>query len=210
MQVVEVFTDPSCPWTWITSRWLREVAPQRDLAPRWRSYSLEIRDDGDVPLTVPEPMRSVVAASRAAAHQALRVFEALRAKEGEDAVEALYFEWGRRMFVPAAGPAAPDPDLLRDCLRACGLGPDWEAAGGEARWDEQIVRSMEIAYTVGGSKAKTPTLVLPGDPPRGITGPVMSPAPTGQAAVRLWDAVRALIDEPGFFELVRPRQLPLL
>ena len=44
MTGVEVFVDPSCPWAWITTRWIKEVAPQRDLEATWRSYCLEIRE----------------------------------------------------------------------------------------------------------------------------------------------------------------------
>ena len=43
------------------------------------------------------------------------------------------------------------------------------------------------------------------DPPHGFKGPVMEPAPTGEAAVQLWDAVQVLSTTPGFFEMTRPR-----
>jgi hypothetical protein len=36
----------------------------------------------------------------------------------------------------------------------------------------------------------------------------MAPAPTGDAAVELWDAVDILSQEPGFFEITRPRANP--
>ena len=54
---VEFYVDPSCPWAWITSRWLIEVAPQRDLKVGWRSYCLEIRDDYGAAPTVPNAPR---------------------------------------------------------------------------------------------------------------------------------------------------------
>jgi hypothetical protein len=41
--------------------------------------------------------------------------------------------------------------------------------------------------------------------PHGFKGPVMAPAPVGEAAVRLWDAIEVLAAEPGFFEITRPR-----
>ena len=46
------------------------------------------------------------------------------------------------------------------------------------------------------------------DPAYGFKGPVMAPAPTGTAAVRLWDAIQVLAQEPGFFEFTRPRANP--
>ncbi len=209
MLVVDVFTDPSCPWTWIASRWLKEVAPQRDLELRWRSYSLEIRDGGELPTAMPDQVRRVAGELRAASHRALRVFEVLRGK-GEDAVDALYTEWGRRLFRPGSPPAAPPPGLLTDCLQSCGFDPELDSAGDDPAWDAAIIRSMEDAYAIAGANARTPTLVLAGDPPRGLTGPVMSPAPSGDRALGLWDAFRVLADEPGFFEVRRPRQMPSL
>lgn len=207
--VLDVYVDPSCPWAWVTSRWLREVAPQRGLVLRWRSYSLEMRDGGELPAATPEEMRAVAAASRAAAHRVLRVLEALRAVLGEEPVDALYAAWGERAFV-AGPPTAPAPDLLAECLRVCGLDPELEWLGDDPTWDDIIAASMEEAYAVVGRGAQTPTLVVADDPPRGLTGPVMSRAPSGQAAVDLWDAVRVLLDHPQFFELRRPRHMPFV
>ncbi len=96
---VEVFVDPSCPWAWITSRWLAEVAPSRDLSLTWRSYCLEIRDDYGVAPTMPEEYRERALAGHALSHRMLRLFEAARAESGEGAVDALYTEWGRRYFL---------------------------------------------------------------------------------------------------------------
>jgi predicted DsbA family dithiol-disulfide isomerase len=42
--LVNFFVDPACLWSWLTSRWLVEVAPQRDLDLQWRTYSLLLRD----------------------------------------------------------------------------------------------------------------------------------------------------------------------
>lgn len=33
----------------------------------------------------------------------------------------------------------------------------------------------------------------------------MAPVPTGEAALRLWDAIVVISQEPGFFEITRPR-----
>jgi hypothetical protein len=44
--------------------------------------------------------------------------------------------------------------------------------------------------------------------PYGFTGPVMAPAPQGDAALRLWDAIDVIAQEPGFFEITRPRSNP--
>jgi predicted DsbA family dithiol-disulfide isomerase len=205
MTGVEVYGDPSCPWAWVTSRWIKEVAPERDLVVTWRSYCLEIRDDYDVAATVPEPFRVTALAAHAVSHRMLRILEAARAGSGEDAVDALYTEWGHRFF---RSDRASDADLLAGCVAACGLDPQLVHAADDEKWDSPIVEAMESAYAFGGPKTQTPTIVIRSEPPHGFKGPVMAPAPTGEAAVRLWDAIEVISREPGFFEITRPRVNP--
>jgi hypothetical protein len=202
MTDVEVFVDPSCPWAWITSLWVREVAPERELAVSWRSYCLEIRDDYGVAPTVPEEHRQAALVGHTVSHRMLRIFEAARAGAGEEAVDRLLAEWGPRFFSPQRSDA---DQLLADCVEAAGLhGPLTEAADDE-KWDGPIRDAMEVAYAFGGPKTQTPTIVVRTDPPRGFKGPVMAPAPTGPAALRLWDAIQVLSEHDGFFEITRPR-----
>ncbi len=200
--LVEVFVDPSCPWAWITSLWVKEVAPQRGLGVVWRSYCLEIRDDYGVAPTVPERLREAALAGHALSHRMLRIFEAARARAGEEAVDSLFIEWGRRFFAEGA---VRDVAILSECVAACGLDPEILGAANDDKWDAPIMESMEVAYAFGGSKTQTPTIVIDADPPYGFKGPVMAPAPTGDAALRLWDAIQVVAREPGFFEITRPR-----
>jgi predicted DsbA family dithiol-disulfide isomerase len=202
MTGVEVFIDPSCPWAWVTSRWMRDVAPQRDLIITWRSYCLEIRDDFGVAPTVPEEYRQMALDGHAVSHRMLRIFEAARAEGGEDVVDRLYAEWGAGYF-GAQRPAADT--LLADCVAAAGLHPELTAAADDEKWDDPIRDAMEVAYAFGGPKTQTPTIVVRTDPPHGFKGPVMAPAPTGPDAVRLWDAIQVLSEHQGFFEITRPR-----
>ena len=194
--------DPGCPWAWITSRWVKEVATQRDLVVTWRSFCLEIRDDYGVAPTVPEEFREKAVAGHALSHRMLRIFEAARVRAGEEAVDELYTEWGRRIFPHSS--TSPDT-VLSDCLAACELDTSLLDAAEDVKWDAPIVEAMEVAYAFGGPKTQTPTIVVSTDPPCGFKGPVMAPAPTGEAAVRLWDAILTIAQEPGFFEVTRPR-----
>ena len=204
MTGVEVFVDPSCPWAWITSRWVKDVVPKRDLAVTWRSFCLEIRDDYGVAPTVPEKFREAAIAAHALSHRMLRIFEAARSGLGEDAVDVLFTEWGRRFFVGGPTPAT----ILSDCLASCGLDPKLLGAADDENWDVSINEAMEIAYAFGGPKTQTPTIVVVNDPPYGFKGPVMAPAPTGEDAARLWDAIQVIASEAGFFEITRPRSNP--
>jgi hypothetical protein len=215
MTDVEMYVDPSCPWAWITSRWLVEVAPERDLSLAWRSYCLEIRDDYGVAATMPEAYRERALAGHARSHRMLRVFEAARAEGGDTTVDALYTEWGRRYFLGRGGEGGGSGDagagsdagdaLLAGCIAACGLNADLLGAADDDKWDVPIVEAMEVAYQFGGPKTQTPTIVVRAQEPYGFKGPVMAPAPTGEAALRLWDAISVIAQEPGFFEITRPR-----
>jgi hypothetical protein len=199
---IALFVDPSCPWAWVTSLWVKEVAPQRDLTVVWRSFCLEIRDDYGLAPTVPERLRDAALAGHAASHRMLRIFEAARARSGEEAVDELYMEWGRRFFTERSWRR---DEFLSECVAACGLDADLVGAAQDDKWDAPIVEAMEVAYAFGGPKTQTPTIVVHADPPYGFKGPVMAPAPTGEPALALWDAVQVIAGQPGFFEITRPR-----
>jgi 2-hydroxychromene-2-carboxylate isomerase len=199
---VELFVDPSCPWAYITSLWMREVAPQRDLDLVWRSFCLEIRDDYGVAPTIPEERRDAVIAAHALSHRMLRIMEAAKARHGDAVVERLLLAWGPRFF---AREAARDESILGASVAACGLDADLLAAADDDSWDAPIIEATELAYEYGGPKTQTPTILVHEDPPHGFKGPVMAPAPTGDAALQLWDAILVLSREPGFFEITRPR-----
>jgi hypothetical protein len=132
----------------------------------------------------------------------LRIFEAARAAGGEEPVDALYNAWSQRFFVEGA---RHDDALLSDCLAACDLDAHLLTAADDGKWDAPILDAMEKAYAFGGPKTQTPTIVVDALMPYGFKGPVMAPAPTGEAAVRLWDAIQVIAQEPGFFEITRPR-----
>jgi hypothetical protein len=131
----------------------------------------------------------------------LRVFEAARASIGEPAVDALYSQWGARFFVRGK----KGDGLLLETVIAAGLDEQLVDSADDDKWDLPIMESMEIAYAFGGQKTQTPTIVIRDDVPHGFKGPVMAPAPTGEAAVQFWDAIVTLSREPGFFEFTRPR-----
>jgi predicted DsbA family dithiol-disulfide isomerase len=205
MTDVETYVDPSCPWAWITCQWLREVAPARALSLTWKSYCMEIRDDYGVAPYVPDDRRETVIAAHAVSHRMLRIFEAARARGGEVAVDGLYRAWGPLFFVRER---PDDETLLAACVANAGLDVDLVDAADDEKWDAPIMESIAVAYAFGGEKTQTPTIVVCADPAYGFKGPVMAPAPTGEAALRFWDAIQVIAQEPGFFEITRPRVNP--
>jgi len=186
------FFDPACPWTWMTSRWVVEVAPRRGVPVRWRAFSLALKNRG---AGVPRP-------DHAMGHQALRVIEAVWADEGDEPIGRLYTEIGRRFHL--------DDDMSLDALQAAlvaaALDPAIISAADDERWDAEIEGSMADAMAVVGGDVGVPILVFHGDEGvHGVSGPVMSPAPTGDEALDLWDHVVGLSGCGSFFELERTR-----
>lgn len=206
---VVVHLDPSCPWSWTTARWLREVAPPRGLRLSWRSLSLTLRDGDQVAAGAPPEIQRFAVASGAQSHRLLRVFEALRSRDRDDVIDGLYTRWGERVFA-AWPPVAPGPGLVGELLAEAGL-PRWYAeCADDPSWDAAITRSMSAAAAATGGSLISPTIMLdrPGSP--AFTGPIFTVAPTGAAALRAWDAVATLLAEPGFVELDRPHTGPPL
>lgn len=86
----------------------------------------------------------------------MRVFEALRAKGQEREIDALYAEWGRRVFGSGI-PAAPDGGLVREIAGGRRISGDALAAADDPAWDERISESMARATELLGQIPITPT-----------------------------------------------------
>lgn len=194
MTDVDFWFDPGCPWTWLTSRWMTEVAAARDLDVRWRTFSLLVKNGGAE--AIPERFREHAVFG----HGALRVIEAAR-NEDEALVGRLYTEYGRRLH-HKTGPADH-----ADVLRAVGADPGLAEASDDTSLDATIDASMKEVADLVGDDVGVPVLGLAVDGGRcGLSGPVVSPVPTGEDAVRLFDAVVALTSLSGFYELKRTRR----
>jgi hypothetical protein len=182
----------------MTSRWVVDVAPRKGVPVRWRTYSLAIKNAG---IDVPEPYRSYSRTSQ----QALRVIEAVWADHGDEPIGRLYTEIGTRFHLD------DDKSLhaVDIALKAAGLDEDYMDAAEDEHWDSEIRWSMNEASEVVGTDVGVPILVFQdGDERAGIFGPVVSPAPAGDKALDLWDAVVAMTWTPSFYELKRSRTGP--
>ncbi len=84
----------------------------------------------------------------------LRVFEAARAEDGDDAADRLYSEWGRRYL---ALKHQRTRQLLADCVAAAGLEARLLEAADDESWDVPIREAMEVVCAFGGPKAQTPS-----------------------------------------------------
>ncbi len=195
---VTFYFDPGCPWTWATSRWLVEVAEQRGLDIRWRTFSLALLNkDRPLPafLDTPEFRAKLDLAARA-----LRVVQAALARGDNEAVGRFYREWGVRFHVADEDPT---PALLDEVAEAAGV-TDLLESVDDPDLDSAIAGSLEEAQRLAGPDVGSPVLHVDGAG-HGTFGPIVSPPPLGEDAGRLWDSVMALSTIDSFYELKRGR-----
>jgi 2-hydroxychromene-2-carboxylate isomerase len=190
--IAEFWFDTLCPWAWLTSRWMVEVEQVRDVKVRWRPMSLAILNDGrDLPQDYIEriavgwgPMRVCVAAEQA---------------HGPDAVGPLYTALGTR-FHPQGPPK--DRPTIESALAEAGLPVELADAMDDTSYDDAVRASHDEGMALVGLDVGTPIIRVADT---AFFGPVVTPAPRGEAAGKLWDGVLLVAQTPGFYEIKRTR-----
>jgi 2-hydroxychromene-2-carboxylate isomerase len=199
-QTVDMWFDPACPWAWITSRWLLEVEQVRPLDVTFHVMSLAVLNEGREMLD--ESYRKFLRTAWAP----VRICIAAEQKYGTAVLRDLYTALGTRIH---PGRQERGPELYAAALAEAGLDPALVAAGESTDYDEALRASHDAGMKPVGMDVGTPVIHAPG--PDGnrvaIFGPVVTPAPKGEAAGRLWDGVVLVAGTPGFFELKRTRDL---
>ena len=207
------YFDPVCPFAWMTSKWVRMVAAQRDYGVDWRFISLRIVNaDVDYATHFPADYEE----GHTAGLRLLRVAARARAEHGRDAVGSLYSAIGTRLFDTPRDDHLSASDqgarhVLEPLLRDVGLPSDLAEALDDTTLDDVIRAETEEALALTGRDVGTPILHF--RPPGGTAffGPVISRLPSADDAGRLWDHVIALTSFPGFAEIKRSlRERPQL
>jgi hypothetical protein len=137
---INFYFDPLCPFDWMTSKWVRQVAAQRDYTVDWRFISLRvINADVDCDTHFPAGYE----AGHTAGLRLLRVAARTRAEHGRRAVGALYEAIGTQAFDSAAAPAlGPEErgsrEFVEPLVQQASL-PAWLAdALDDASWDGEL------------------------------------------------------------------------
>ncbi|MEO3891850.1 disulfide bond formation protein DsbA [Nonomuraea sp. B5E05] len=193
---VDLWFDPSCPFAWVTSRWLIEVAKVRPIEPRWRMMSLHVlNEDKDVSDDYRE--------RAARAMGSVRVVAAAAAKHGEQAIGELYTALGTLLHNEGR---SEEPERLREtvetALERAGLDKGLVEAMHSEEWDPTIRASHDEGITLVGQEVGTPIIRLGAN---AFFGPVITRILRGEDAGKLWDGVLAVTAYEDFFELKRTR-----
>jgi predicted DsbA family dithiol-disulfide isomerase len=176
---------------------MEDVAQQKSIQVNWKFFSLKKINEGR---DLPERFRI----SHTIGLRALRVAAAVRQDYGNEGVRKLYTAMGTRRHHDQED--IGDTKALTEILQTCGFPTQLAAAADEETWDKVIEADMDQAKAKAGTDVGVPLIVLDGGEGPGFFGPVFSPAPTGKAAVDMWDAMVAAGRTPGFYEFKRSRQ----
>ncbi|MBT0995644.1 DsbA family protein [Cellulomonas sp. DKR-3] len=191
--VVDFWFDPACPWAWMTSRWIDEVSRHRDLEVRWHVMSLSVLNEGREDL----PERYVRLMSEGWAP--VRVLVAAARDHGDQVLKPLYDAMGTRKH---PGGREDNEAVIAESLAEVGLPAELAAVGATDEVDDLLRASHGEAIALVGDEVGTPVVAIDGV---GYFGPVVTPAPTGQAALDLFDGLVLMTRVPGFYELKRTR-----
>ncbi len=211
---IEFFWDPVCPFSWITSRWVEQVAAQKDFSVDWRFISLRLLNkDKDYATEFPPEYEK----GHTAGLRMLRVAAAIREKEGRSAVGPVVTAYGESYWNREPGSGTLEylstPEHVTEVLTTVGLSTDYVSSLDDTSWDEQLDAETELAISRTGRDVGTPIITFRPDTPEAMSffGPVISRVPSDEDAVKLWDAVTTLATFPGFAELKRSmREVPQL
>ncbi|URN16098.1 MULTISPECIES: DsbA family protein [Streptomyces] len=192
--------DPLCPWAWMTSRWMLEVQRVRPVDVRWHVMSLAVLNEDKLD-EVPEQYRESLATT---AWHPVRVAVAAEQAHGPEVLGPLYTAMGRRIHDEDRGVTR---EVIAEALAEAGLPAELAEYAEKDTYDAELRASHQEGIDKVGQDVGTPVIAVPGPDGAEVAffGPVVTPAPRGEAAARLWDGTLLVASTPGFYEIKRTR-----
>ncbi|MEU6525784.1 DsbA family protein [Streptomyces sp. NPDC046924] len=197
---VDFWFDPLCPWAWMTSRWMLEVEKVRDVKVRWHLMSLAVLNEDKLD-ELPEEYREMLETK---AWGPVRVVAAAEQEHGAEVLGDLYTALGTRIHNQGEG---PEKEAVAAALKELGLPDSLMEHWDSTPYEPQLRASHQEGIDKVGQEVGTPVIAVPGADGEQIAffGPVVTPAPQGEEAARLWDGTLAVASVPGFYEIKRTR-----
>ena len=198
-----MYFDATCPFAWVTSRWLKEVEKVRDIDLSYSPMSLAVLNEGRDEL--PEDYRKSMEAAwgPALVAAALQINDSSKVDAYHTAIGTLIHNNGEGH---KQGAGAYDP-LIAAALSEAGADASYldyaHKRGSEDGSVEADLRAFQDkAMEKVGNDVGTPVVELGG---HAFFGPVITRVPKGEEAGALFDAAVTLGSYEHFFELKRSR-----
>lgn len=189
---VDFHYDGMCPWAYQTSKWMRDVRDQLGLTVNWRFFSLE-------EINRVEGKKHAWEREWSYGWSLMRIGALLR-RTDMALVDAWYERTGRALHEEGRKPH--DPAVARELMAELGLDPALvDAAIADSTTHDEVRAEHDKVVAAGGYGV--PTLVFPDG--QTLFGPVLLDPPTGDAALRLWNAVTTWLEFPHLYEMQRPK-----
>ncbi|WP_043264352.1 DsbA family protein [Streptomyces sp. CT34] len=211
--------DPLCPWAWLTSRWMLEVEKVRPVRVRWHVMSLAVLNENKLD-TLPEEYAANMRPG-GKSWGPVRVVIAAQQLYGDEVVGRLYTAMGNRFHNAGEG---VNRESIAGALADAGLPADLIDHADQDTYDAELRASHKAGIDLVGQEVGTPVIAVPGPEYDSASeasssggggratggriaffGPVVTPAPKGEQAARLWDGTLMVASIPGFYEIKRTR-----
>ena len=188
---VDFHFDVMCPYAYQTAKWIRDVRSQNGIEINWKFFSLE-------EVNRIEGKKHPWEREWSYGWSMLRIGALLRRTSMDD-LDHWYERAGRALHEDGLRPH--EPDVARHLIAEIGLDPALvdEAIADQSTHDEVRIEHQKVIDAGGYG---VPTMFI-GD--QCLFGPVLIDPPTGDAAMRLWDACMAWLEFPHLYELQRPK-----
>mgnify|MGYP001637535108 CR=1 FL=1 len=201
---VTFYFDVSCPFCWVTSRWIKEVEKVRDIAVEWKPMSLSVLNEGRDEL--PEEYKFMMQCNWTPA----RLFNVVFSQDGQEAVDKLYTALGTKIHnenridrhAHIDEPEHAFDELIKEALAEVGLPEERLAQALTTEFDELMRENHAEAMKEVGNDVGTPVVKLNDV---AFFGPVLTRIPRGEEAGKIFDGSVAVASYPYFFEIKRSR-----
>lgn len=201
---VTFYFDVSCPFCWVTSRWIKEVEKVRDIEVEWKPMSLSVLNEGRDEL--PEEYKFMMQCNWTPA----RLFNAVFSQDGQEAVDKLYTALGTKIHnenridrhAHVDEPEHAFDELIKEALAEVGLPEERLAQALTTEFDELMRENHAEAMKEVGNDVGTPVVKLNDV---AFFGPVLTRIPRGEEAGKIFDGSVAVASYPCFFEIKRSR-----
>lgn len=194
---VTFYFDPSCPFSWVTSRWLLTIQNERSITITWKPFCLAIKNN--------ELTKKMYEAEHAQDHRdALRFLRVMLVAERDYQTPLIDMYTAGGTIRHVEGGRLGD-GAIRSVLAGRTLPESLLAAADDASLDGVLRAAIDDATNAAGGDTGVPAMVFEPEEGRqqGYFGPILGALPGPEESLVIWDGLAKLATTKAFYELKR-------